>query len=334
MENRGFVIVVYLDDFLVIGKTQLECQQAYDALCSLLLDLGFELSPQKLVPPCQSLVFLGILFDTVNLTLSLPQNKLDDLKDLIASFSSRSRATKRQLQQLAGRLNWACKVVYGGRTFLRRILDLMNTLPKPASQCRLSLDFHRDITWWHEFLGVFNGKCDFYDQHPVTDLQTDACFDAMGAFHNGDWFYSNFWVDHPSLAGLHINYKEALCVVFSALRWAPLWRNKILHVYCDNTAAVAMLNKGTTGSSVMMHYLRILFWLSATFNFRLKAFHVPGKLNVIADHILRVHESAHLIELLPLLQQFLPFPVTSLPVVNHMSLDCYYFLLGKFSWCQ
>ena len=57
-----------------------------------------------------------------SLTLSLPAQKLSDLRDVISSFRGQKRATKRQLQQLVGRLNWACKVVYGGRTFLRRIL--------------------------------------------------------------------------------------------------------------------------------------------------------------------------------------------------------------------
>ena len=334
MAKRGFTVIVYLDDFLVIGRTEEECQLAYDTLCTLLISLGFQLSTSKLVPPCQQLVFLGVLLNTITCTLSLPTQKLLELKDILCTFSQRRRASKRQLQQLAGRLNWACKVVYGGRTFLRRILDLMNTLHKPASQCRLTLEFHRDIAWWLEFLDVFNGQCDFYDLRPITDLQTDACSEAIGAFHAGDWFYSNLYVDCPELSGLHINFKEALCVVFAAMRWCSSWKNKIIHVYCDNTAAVAMLNKGTTRSPVMMTYLRHLFWLSATFNFRLKAFHVPGRLNIVADHISRLHDADHFLAFLSMLQDITPYPVTELPAVEHMSLDCYHFLLGYFYWCS
>ena len=122
----------------------------------------------------------------------------------------------------------------------------MNTLPKPGSQCRLTRDFHLDLAWWIQFLEVFNGKCDFLDHRPVTTLQTDACPEAMGAFFDVDWMYSNFFVDLPKLAGLHINFKEALCVVFAAIRWGASWSNKTVHIYCDNTAAVAMLTKGTT----------------------------------------------------------------------------------------
>eukprot|EP00111_Clytia_hemisphaerica_P011029 TCONS_00032323-protein len=42
MSRRGFKdVVVYLDDFLVIGKTQEECEAAYMTLRSLSLELGF-----------------------------------------------------------------------------------------------------------------------------------------------------------------------------------------------------------------------------------------------------------------------------------------------------
>ena len=50
--------------------------------------------------------------------MSLLASKLVDLQVLISQFRTRVRASKRQLQQLAGKLNWACQVVYGGCTFL------------------------------------------------------------------------------------------------------------------------------------------------------------------------------------------------------------------------
>ena len=65
--------------------------------------------------------------------LSLPQDKLDETKQLKDLFASRHRASKHQLQQLAGKLNWACRVVHGGRTLLQRILDRMNSHMPPLA---------------------------------------------------------------------------------------------------------------------------------------------------------------------------------------------------------
>ena len=186
------------------------------------------------------------------------------------------------------------------------------------------------MEWWNNFLDTFNGKCDFLDSRPITDLQTDACASGLGAFFKGDLFYSNLLVDAQPLAYLHINYKEALCVVFSGQRWASSWYNKTVFVYCDNTAAVAMINKGSTRNPVMMTYLRDLFWLSATYNFRIRAVHIAGKLNTTADHVSRLHEASHFLSFINILQQFsscLPF---SLSAVDHMSWSCYYLLIGTF----
>ena len=61
MALRGYHnIVVYLDDFLVIGATKVECERAYNTPLALLQDLGFTISQHKLVPPTQQLVFLSV----------------------------------------------------------------------------------------------------------------------------------------------------------------------------------------------------------------------------------------------------------------------------------
>ena len=73
MARRGFPnIIIYLDDFLVIGASREQCQLAYDMLLQLLVGLGFSISQHKLVPPTQRLTFLGVQLDTVVGTMTLP----------------------------------------------------------------------------------------------------------------------------------------------------------------------------------------------------------------------------------------------------------------------
>ena len=98
-------IVVYLDDFLVIGESQEAYQAAFDALLSLLQNLGFIINWSKVIYPAQQLVFLGVTIDTVQGTLlSLPDEKLEALELFLLEFALRKRASKRQLQVLAGKL--------------------------------------------------------------------------------------------------------------------------------------------------------------------------------------------------------------------------------------
>ena len=189
MARRGYKMIVYLDDFLIVASSWTQCMEAYECLLELLQNLGFEISFRKVVPPTQCLTFLGVQIDSVGQYLSLPQNKLVDLQAFVQEFLYRRRASKRQLQVLAGKLNWACQVVFGGRTFLRRILDAMNSLQSPSARFRFTPEFYADLLWWSKFLQVFNEKRMFLDAVPELNVQTDACFEAAGAFFNGDWRY-------------------------------------------------------------------------------------------------------------------------------------------------
>lgn len=323
MARRGFQsIVVYLDDFLIIGKTQAECQEAFSVLLKLLQDLGFQISWHKVIGPTQKLVFLGVELDTYRCEMALPPAKLAELHQVVSTFLTRRRASKKQLQQLAGKLNWACRVVYGGRTFLRRILDMMNSLESSSAKKRLSSEFHEDVRWWHSFLAHFNGRCAFLSQQPTTDVQTDACQLAAGAFFRGDWLYHNFVVDSPEFAHLHINHKEVLAQIFAAFRWAPSWANQHVIIYCDNEAAVHIINKGSTAHPLIMHALRQLFWLSATYNFRFTARHIQGNLNVIADAVSRLHQPLKCRDFYQHLCSLAPKPdVDGLVLSHHMSIN-------------
>ena len=72
MERRAFTVLAYLDDFLIIADTKVECQHAYEELIRLLGDLGFQINWDKALGPCQRLTFLGIEIDTVRRQLTLP----------------------------------------------------------------------------------------------------------------------------------------------------------------------------------------------------------------------------------------------------------------------
>ena len=179
---------------------------------------------------------------------------LVELQGVVHSFSKHARAGKRQLQQLAGKLSWACRVIYGGHTFLRRILDVINTLSSPSVRCKLSGGFYVDIQWWCDFLRVFNSRQLFLSTQRA-EVRADACPQAAGAFFEGDWPYHNFGCDSPTLSALHINQKETIAVCLAAEDWSSQWANKQVVVHSDNQAAVGMINKGSTGNSIVMEAL-------------------------------------------------------------------------------
>jgi hypothetical protein len=53
----------------------------------------------------------------------LSSTKLAETLALIQQTLSKPSITRRSLERLNGKLNWVCNIVYGGRTFLRRLID-------------------------------------------------------------------------------------------------------------------------------------------------------------------------------------------------------------------
>ena len=260
MARHGFRAVVnYLDDFLTIGNTQEECQRGLVTLINLLHYLGFNVSWRKVVSPTQRITFLGIGLDSSTMSLRLPKDKLNRLIDLVNTFSHKASASKRQLQSLAGSLNFACQVVHGGRTFLHRVIDCINKLNLSSHRCRLSIDFRTDVSWWKEFLVTFNGRHMMLDFRQPVYIQTDASLHGFGAVSPDDWFAGSWapspendlysqslpshWCDvghaiDPSLR-CNINYLELFPVLIAARRWGASWANKRICVETDNTQAMA-----------------------------------------------------------------------------------------------
>ena len=227
MERQGYRVVCYLDDYLIIDLDKNRCKLGYELLIDVLQRVGFDINFKKVEPPVQKIIFLGIEIDSVNGTLALPEKKLEELREELARWQAKSKATKQELQQLIGKLNWGAKVVKGGRTFLRRLIDLMCTLKRKHHHVRLNSNAKADIQWWANYISIFNGTASFIDKPvPSSSFTTDACLRGGGGAFKADWFYSHWETYFPDVAKLHINMKEIFTVFIAACRWANSWRDQ------------------------------------------------------------------------------------------------------------
>ena len=323
MARKGYdLLVVYLDDFLVISDSKAACAEALSVLIQLLQKFGFAIHWGKVIDPTTRITFLGVELDSLTMSLRLPNDKLLSLKQELQSFTSRKRATRRQLQSIAGRLSWAAGVVRGGRVFLRRIFNQISMLRHNSHRTLLTGEVCKDFLWWSKFLETFNGRSTVLEHTPIETVFTDACDEAAGGVFGGDWFHFNWSHDWPKAKTFHINEKEVIAVAIAAHRWAPYWSSKKIIVQSDNTVTVAAINKGTARNSEIMKCLRSLFWLSATHNFHLTAQFIPGIRNVAADSASRLHLPGYLHRLLPFIDRT--------PFSWHMSPNTYAFLIKRF----
>ena len=156
-------------------------------------------------------------------------------------------------------------------------------------------------------MSSFNGRSMLLDKQSITSVFTDSCTLGAGGVYNCDWFYTNWKLDWPLVANFHINSKEILAVFLAACRWSHSWTNKRIYIQSDNMTTVAAINRGTSRNPFLMSCLKVMFWLSACFNFHITAKFIPGGSNTVADDISRAHESGRLSKF---------WPYVSLPLWN------------------
>ena len=309
LARRGFHRVIsYLDDFLLFGDSRVECIRAQSELIHLLGDLGFQVAWHKCSSPSQRTRYLGIVFDSVQMTLSLPPDKVEKLHAELNFFVNRLRASKRQLQRLCGVLAHCAKVVRGGRIFSRRIIDMLKSLPEGNPRIRLTDEFRADLAWWADFAEVFNGRAAMIDRNyglgPV--IFTDSSLNGYGVVHGSDWLAGYFsseclplgvgaligdhrhWINVSVDDCDNINVLELIPLWLAAHRYGRSWTNRQVICYTDNTQVISVINRGRSANKTCMMFIRDIFWCSVLYNFHLIAHHIPGVRNVTADMLSRI----------------------------------------------
>lgn len=150
MKSRNITCYSYLDDFICISPTWEECQRQQLILIRLLRSLGFYISWAKVTSPSKKCKFLGIMIDSDQMCLSLPQKKKLRLNNVLLNWKKRVSVSKLQLQKLLGFLSHCAKVIKGGRLYLGRLIDFLNTVPE-TGKIPLSEGARMDLIWWGKF---------------------------------------------------------------------------------------------------------------------------------------------------------------------------------------
>ena len=125
MKKFGFPnLLNYIDDLVYIGLPS-EIGASYQCLLDLLQQLGLEISRKKLVAPCTAAICLGILVDSVNRTISIPDKILREIVEICQVWRTKTTCSKTQLQSLLGSLLYITKCVPPARFFLNRMLQVL-----------------------------------------------------------------------------------------------------------------------------------------------------------------------------------------------------------------
>lgn len=291
-------VIHILDDFFIAEASRMHCLPSFSTLLRLFMSVNAPVVASKTLGPSQVLEFMGIELDSTRMEARLPEDKLLRTRELLNSFAERRSVRLLELQSLIGTLQFACKAVVPGRTFLQRMIDLTRGVRNRFHHIRLNKEFFKDLNMWKAFLAGWNGRSFFLDStitpSPDMDLYTDASGTiGFGGYFKGKWFQGR-WPPHMQLnkdRGISIEWQELFPIIVACAIWFPYFSGKRIQFWCDNQSVVAILNSGRSKAPRIMDLLRFLALLSMKHNFFVRARHVPGVSNEIADALSRFQVS-------------------------------------------
>ena len=239
--------------------------------------------------PKQIFDFVGYQFDLQAGWVRPTPDRWQNLQDKILEILSLPTCPVRQFMSLIGLLTATEKQVHLGRLHMRSIQwhlkhhwripeSLEKVIPIPNS-------LHPHLQWWLQEDNVLTGQ----PLHPIKhalQIFTDASKEGWGA-HLNEHTARGTWSLPESK--LHINYLELKAVFLALKEFQSLCADKIVLVATDNTTVVSYINKegGMRSGTLCALLWRILTWCTRN-QVTLKARHIPGWLNVVADKLFRL----------------------------------------------
>jgi hypothetical protein len=292
LRQQGLDIVVYIDDFAGVASSEQQAAQHFAALQSMLRHLGLEEAAHKACPPRKRLTWLGLVFDSEAMSVSIPQAKLQEVQVLVKAWSTRSRATLHSLRELLGKLLYVAQCSPPARLFLNRLLKSLRECPAKGTLL-LSPDFRKDLKWFAAFLPQCNGV---FIIQPTTATQhhvyVDSCLSGAGALLDKQAYamqYPAAIIDeqHP------ICHLEALNCMLALKLWGPQLAGKKVSLHCDSATAVAVLQAGRGRDEYIQQCAREIWLVTARYDIDLSVHHVAGEqLTASADALSRCHLGA------------------------------------------
>ena len=95
---------IVLDDFEGVAVDEHTAMLQFHCLQALLVRLGVQEARHNAQNPSQVLDWLGLRFDSWNMTVSLTPEKHTEVQDLVSTWSARCVATLLELRSLLGKL--------------------------------------------------------------------------------------------------------------------------------------------------------------------------------------------------------------------------------------
>lgn len=241
LRSVGLTSVAYLDDFLLIAKSESECLDNVRSTQATLESLGFILNCDKCqLTPSRQCKFLGFVLNSEDFCISLPQKKREAILSMAQRFRSRNACKIRDLAQFIGTLVAAAPAVAYGLLYTKgleraKFIALTESGGNFDSKMTLESSLKPDLDWWIRNIMITTNliKQNKYEM----EIFTDASLTGWGAYCNKKKSHGWWSLEERSH---HINFLE-LTAAFYGLKCFAHSCEILLRI--DNTTAISYINR-------------------------------------------------------------------------------------------
>ncbi|XP_043468351.1 uncharacterized protein LOC122502395 [Leptopilina heterotoma] len=241
VRSSGILMVIYLDDILILAKSEDECRTNILKTRSLLESLGFLVSNEKSqLEPSQRCVFLGFILDSKAFRIELTETKRNSIYQRVLRFLRDKKCSIQELAQFIGTLVSACPTIRYGWLYTKRLerekfLGLRRFNNNYKAKITLSSLVQPDLEWWEKKIQTSSNA--IREHKYKREVFTDASLTGWGAGEkaNGLW--------NQEERSLHINELELIAAFLGLKRFIKNDRNCEILLRMDNTTSIAYINR-------------------------------------------------------------------------------------------
>ena len=168
----------------VMAQTLKEISQAKETLIFLLQNLSFVINlKMSQLTPVKEIELLGLVINSVNMTLALPEEKVLDIQNKCAQLIASPKTTIMELTKLLGKLSFTAQALLPERIQCRYLQQQQIQAVREANSYQAKVKLNQqslaELKWWKENLLLQNGK-PLKIGIPQLMIQTDASKTGWG----------------------------------------------------------------------------------------------------------------------------------------------------------
>ena len=251
----------YIDDYIGAHPAFDVATASYDRTLQLFHELGLALNPAKCITPTTHLTWIGVTFNSTDMTMRIPTQVILDTKALVNIWLHKLAATRHELQTLLGKLFYAGKCCPPARLFVGRMLETLRST-SPSGSTPLTNSFRADLQWWRDMLPTYNGRFLIQLSRPSWDLHLDVSEHTVTVHTD----------THTCSATVPLNiitndyrwaHRECYAILLALTLWGSLWQEAEVVVFCIDPTRLQVLVHGRSRHEAILRIARRIWLLTA-----------------------------------------------------------------------